>query len=160
MRGSVKFAYRTGWRKNEILGLRWNQVDLKEQRVRLDAGDTRNDEERIIYLDDELVKLLRVQWSHRIEGCDYVFHNRGFRIEDFRKVWRGACKKTGIEGEWLHDFRRMAVRNLRGSGIQESVGMKGTGHKLRTVFDRYDIVSKEDPEEAPRKQHAYLGSGG
>ncbi len=124
-------------------------MDLKEQTVRLDPGDTTKDEGRIIYLDDKLVKLLRVQWIQRIEACDYVFHNRGFRIQDFRKVWRGACKKAEIEGELFRDFRRTAVRKLRGSGIQESAAMKVTGHRTRgTVFDRHNIVDQKDLKEA------------
>ena len=38
----ISFAYRTGWRKSEILGLTWDRVDLREESVRLDAGDAKN----------------------------------------------------------------------------------------------------------------------
>ena len=44
------FAYWTGCRKGEILGLKWVQVDLQQRVVRLDPGDTKNDESRIIPL--------------------------------------------------------------------------------------------------------------
>jgi integrase len=37
------FAYYTGWRKQEILNLRWNQVDLNARTVRLEPGTTKND---------------------------------------------------------------------------------------------------------------------
>ena len=38
------FAYLTGWRKREVLGLRWAQVELDAGWVRLEPGTTKNDE--------------------------------------------------------------------------------------------------------------------
>ena len=57
---AVLFAYLSGWRKSEVLGLTWDRVDFAAGVVRLEPGTTKNDEGRTLPFeaDPELAGLL------------------------------------------------------------------------------------------------------
>lgn len=81
------------------------------------------------------------------------------RRHDIRKQFLDACDKAGIkatgkDGLWFHDLRRSFVTNARRRGVPESVVMKMSGHKTRSVFDRYNIVNEDDVREAVKSIEA------
>jgi len=150
--------------------------------VTLEVGETKNDDDRTVYLDDELQETFNQLWENRKRNgilVPIVFPNEKGNgpIVNFRKSWNSACRKAGLgygykigkkyvekwqgklaSGPSLHDFRRTAVRNMIRSGISERVAMMISGHKTRSVFDRYDIVSDKDLKLATELQEAYLKS--
>lgn len=163
LKGFVTFAYKTGWRVSEIAGLTWAQVDRHQGIVRLETGDTKNDEGRTVYLDDELKAVIATQWGIRKQTeilLPYVFLNRDNtdKVKRITRAWKTACQEAKIGVRLFHDFRRTAVRNMIRSGIPERVAMMISGHKTRSVFDRYNIVNDTDLRLAAQRQQAYLES--
>ena len=166
---AVALAYTLGWRmQSEVLALERRHVDLEAGTIRLDPGMAKNDDARVVYLTADLIEgvraqLARVESLQRATGAvvPYLFphlggRHRGDRILDFVKRWRAACRDAGCPGMLRHDFRRTAVRNMVNAGVPERVAMGVTGHKTRSVFDRYHIVSPADLQEAARKMTATL----
>ncbi len=65
LRPAAVFAFYTGWRRGEVFGLQWSQVDFKAGVVRLEPGTTKNGEGRTFPFDvlPELASTLRQQRS-------------------------------------------------------------------------------------------------
>ncbi len=177
----VTFAYHTGWRSGEVLSLTWDKVDLKQGIVSLNPGETKSEEARTIYLNEELKTEIKILNTNRRLGCPCVFHRKGKPIKSFRKAWASACVKAGLcealkdeEGKpvvtkgkngkervvivptkLFHDFRRTGVRNMVRAGVPERVAMMVSGHKTRSVFERYNIVNDQDLKDAAKKMQSY-----
>ncbi len=183
LRPPLTFAYYSGWRISEVLGLTWDRVDLAAGVVRLDVGSTKSGAGRTCPFDvlpplrdlmaacpfgvlPPLHALFAAQRTattalERRTGrlVPWVFwHRDGRSLKDFRHAWRSACDRAAHRGTGplrqlvrpalltriVHDLRRTAVRNLVRAGVPEKTAMLLTGHKTRTVFDRYDIVNEAD----------------
>jgi integrase len=146
----VLFLYFTGWRSSEAFRLQWNDVDWEAQAVTLRDSKTREPRMFPFKYNWRVETVLRRQRAEvsrwELENtclCTSVFHWNGKPIRKLRRSWTSACRRAGLPGRYLHDFRRTAVRNLIRAGVQQSIAMKITGHKTDSIFRRYLIVDEE-----------------
>ena len=141
-------AYFTGARFGELLAWKWDQVDLEQGFVTLQAEATKNGQSRAVpILEGDMKQWLL--WSHeRANGCDAVFHRDGVPIKKIRRPWIQACKAAGVPDLKFHDLRRTAVRNMRRAGVAQVVRMRISGHRTDSMERRYNIVDIEDIQSA------------
>jgi integrase len=148
----TRFAYRSGWRRGDVTSLMWEQVDSAEKVIVIEH--TKEDRPRVLALEGELWAIIERRLAEK-DG-PYIFHRYGQRIQTFRKAWATACEAAGMRGRRFHDFRRSTVRNLTRAGVPDKIAMDMTGHKTRSIFDRYNITSTSDLREAARRMDQYL----
>jgi integrase len=144
----LALAYNFGFRKGELLTLRVSDCDLLGGTVRLRTS--KNGEPRTVPLTAERRALLASCIAGK--GPDApVFTRKGKVVSDFRGTWETVTKAAGCPGLLFHDLRRSAVRNMVRSGVPEVVAMRISGHKTRSVFDRYNVTSERDLVDAAQK---------
>lgn len=171
LRPALEFAYLTGWRTtSEILPLEWRNVNFDEGEIKIDPHASKTGEPRTFPMTAALRALLTTQHAEHLrlkkagQIVPWVFfrlvakrrggEKQARRVKSYWKAWQSACIKAGCPGRIPHDLRRTAVRNLVRAGIPERVCMMMTGHKTRSVFERYNIVSGGDLKDAARKLDA------
>jgi integrase len=145
--------YWTGWRKRELLTLRWPNVDFMRGEMRLDAEHSKNGQRRVFPFSElkPLADLLYRQRSRtdQVEKetgrkIEHVFHRRGKPIKDYYSAWRAACKRAGVADRKIHDLRRTVVHRLEWAGVPRETAMKLTGHETDAVYGRYAIARGKD----------------
>ena len=158
------WAYYSGWRKSEILGLLWEGVDRNTKEIRIRTSKSGHG--RVIPLEGVLWDVIQRRWLAReVQRSNretflspLVFHRDGERIANFRKAWTKACIQAKCPGKLFHDLRRTAIRNMVRAGVPQSVAMSISGHRTIHTFQRYNITDETDKRNALRATQEFVAS--
>ena len=148
LRGVLLMAFYEPLRKKQITQLTWDEIDLKDNLIRLGAEKTKGGKSgQIIPIHPEVKQMLkhlpRSLQSNRV----FLYYDKQGVLrpfDDFKGAWDTIRKKTGLEEIVFHDFRHTAITNLRKAGNSTTVIMKASGHKTMSMFLRYNLVDEED----------------
>lgn len=154
-RDLVSMAYLTGWRRGELITLRWADVDLDDHVIRLEPGTTKSGYGRVFpYMQfrpliDLIERRLRRTADVRSKTgfeIPLVFHRVGQPLTPawLKYHWQKACERARISGVVFHDLRRCSAQNLVRAGVPIQTAMALLGHRTRSMFDRYAIVDEGD----------------
>jgi len=154
----LDFGYYTGWRRREVSELTWAEVDFGGGVVLLDPERSKSKNARLLPLSLPLREVIDRRAALRHPALPWVFHKDGVSVGDWRKTWNRACRLAGFPEKRFHDLRRTVARNLVRSGVPERVAMALLGHKTRSVFDRYNIVSEADLKQAAGRLAYYVSA--
>ena len=154
---------------SEVLPLEWRQVDFAAGEVRLDAGTTKNGEGRVFPLTDDLRALLEAQHAEHgppeagrrtsCRGCSSGWSPRAAAARSTRTDSRvhqgvegGVRRRPGAPAASLTTSGARPSATWCARGVPERVAMQLTGHKTRSVFERYNIVSEGDLRATRRQR--------
>ena len=152
----LDLAYYSGWRKQEILGLTWEEIDMAGGVIRLSPARSKTLVGRILPISPPIAEALARRRARRDPDSPLVFHRDGIPVRRWRTAWRTACQAAGVPTRFLHDCRRTAARNLIRANVPERVAMLLTGHKSRAIFDRYNIIHEQELLDAGDQLVEYL----
>lgn len=157
-------AIATGMRQGELLGLRWQDVDLEEKRLRVvqTIGRVRGQgivfkrpktkgSRRVVMLADEAARALReqrrlqnidrLQVANLWEDHDLVFPRAFGRPQDGAHLTRRlhrALKQAGVADVRFHDLRHTCATLLLGAGTHPKVVSEMLGHaNIGITLDTY-----------------------
>lgn len=174
-------AYHIGNRRGALLDLEWNRVDFENGVIRFLRLQNRKPVPVAAPIYGDMEEWLERQKAFRdrqFPGSRHVFiwypndceidpdlkRGRGGRrnppgspIKSFYQSWNAAVEAAGFPDLLFHDLRRSAVRNMvEKVGMSEKRAMEISGHKTRSCFERYHIVSLADVQESGRKMDVWL----
>lgn len=132
-----EFAIETAMRRGEILGLTWQDVNLKNRTATL--KDTKNGESRAVPLSIAAIRVL----NERTRGIGEI---KVFTITPtrLRKDWEAARTAAGIPDIRLHDLRHEAASRLFEKGLNVMEAASVTGHKTLSMLKRYTHLNPTD----------------
>ena len=173
LKDMVHFSLNTGCRKSEALGLRWKDIDFKNNRIYFrvvkrknictnasinDSGEvefqtqTQVFEEGLKNGDD--VKVLKLDKMPVVR--DILVKRRGNANIDqsdkvfpnnIRRSWDSLLKRIGLEDFRWHDLRHCCASYLAQDGKSLGLIGKHLGHKSSVSTERYAHLSDEETIE-------------
>lgn len=148
-------GYHLGMRRGELVKLKWSQIDWHANSMRLEKRQTKTKQSRVAPLYGELRSWLEAAYAARGADCETIVAYKGSSVAETKTAWKSAALRAGVPGTLIHDLRRAAVRNMTAAGLTEKQAMMISGHKTRSMFDRYQIIDERDIDLAGQKMAAY-----
>ena len=123
-------------RRSEILGLRWENIDLIRQTVFL--PDTKNGTSRTVPLSTAAVKVLH-SLPRNIYGVVFPVH-----YFTLHAAFKKAVKRAGLLDFHFHDLRHTAITAMA-EKLPNLIELSAvTGHKSLAMLKRYYHPNIED----------------
>ncbi len=136
----IQTAINTGMRKNEILSLKWPNVDFDNKLLAVEPANSKNKKPRRIPINSILRKILLEQ-KLKTGFSEFVFLNPDGnpynRSDSLKKCFQGACRRSNIKGLRFHDLRHTAATRMIETGASIVAVSKILGHSTLSMTMRY-----------------------
>ena len=140
----VTLALSTGMRRGEMLGLRWEDIDIQKRRITLVR--TKNGERRGVPLVGkayELIKDLYLKLEPENKDLLFPSPNNPKNFTCIRTAWHTAIKRAKIQNFRFHDLRHSTASYLAMNGASLLEIADILGHKTLQMVKRYGHLSED-----------------
>ena len=152
---AIRLLLLTGCRKNEIVTLRWDDIDRTAGEIRL--RDTKTGARRIPLTP-------AVEWVlagiPRIEGNPWVIAGQkpGDHLKNLDRIWARLRRRAGLEDVRIHDCRHSYAS--RALAIREGLPVIGKllGHRKVTTTARYAHLARDTEKASAVKVGRSIGA--
>jgi integrase/recombinase XerD len=163
-RALILLLLRTGMRIGEALGLRLNDLDIRDRKVHLFEGE-KNSMGRVVYLSDDALFAMKLWLRRRDKNKEFVFYgqgNRGLCYSAGRSRFVNYLKKAGLEqkGYTVHCLRHTFASELLNAGMRLECLQQLLGHQDIEVTRRYARLTDRTREEEYFRAMALIEKGG
>ena len=137
---AIRLLILTGCRRNEILTLEWEDVDLEAGELRLRDSKTGP---RVVPLSTAAVSVLAA--LPRVPGNPWVITGAkpGGRLSNLNEHWLRIRERAGLEGVRLHDLRHSFASRALALGESLSTIGRLLGHGQVTTTARYAHLARD-----------------
>ena len=141
---AIRLLLFTGARLGEILGLRWEYVDIERACLRLPDSKTG---QKVLYLNAPALEVLAE--LPRVEGNPFVVcgEREGAHLVNLEKPWRRIRARAGLDDMRLHDLRHSYASFGAAGGLSLPMIGKLLGHTQAATTERYAHLAA-DPVRA------------
>jgi site-specific recombinase XerD len=163
-RALILLLLRTGMRIGEALGLRFNDLDIRDRKVHLFEGE-KNSMGRVVYLSDDALFAIKLWLRRRDKNKEFIFYgrgNRGLCYSAGRSRFVKYLKKAGLEqkGYTVHCLRHTFASELLNAGMRLECLQQLLGHQDIEVTRRYARLTDRTREEEYFRAMAIIEKGG
>lgn len=159
---ALRFAFLTGCRRAEIVGLEWPHVDFFNREFTVTGKGARS---RTLPMTEEIFRLLwALKDDHPTAVFTYVCRRpRGKQVkgqrypitmEGFKTAWRRARDRTDLHDFRFHDTRHTAATRLVRATGNLKLAQKLLGHTEIATTNRYAHVTRDDLRAGLSAAHA------
>lgn len=163
-RALILLLLRTGMRIGEALGLRLNDLDIRDRKVHLFQGE-KNSMGRVVYLSDDALLALKLWLRRRDQNQEFVFYGRSNKPVCYstgRSRFVKYIQKAGLEakGYTVHCLRHTFASELLNAGMRLECLQQLLGHQDIEVTRRYARLTDRTREEEYFRAMAIIEKGG
>jgi integrase/recombinase XerD len=155
---------RTGIRIGEALGLRLNDLDIKDRKVHLFVGE-KNSMGRVVYLSDDALFAIKLWLRRRDKNKEFVFYGQRkghLCYSTGRGLFVKYLKKAGLDqkGYTVHCLRHTFASELLNAGMRLECLQPLLGHQDIEVTRRYARLTDRTREQEYFRAMAIIEKGG